>query len=213
MITPLQQDARRYLRSWVTIAAAWAIVTAVVLVWSIGARDTSPAADLSTAPRAPQPVTVTAQPTAPPPTLGGPAPTRWPPVPTGTPATFGNVGAAYGAMYRCVNGQPRPGITVDCSQAPMCDAADSLPWQVISEEGRLIEDACVSGRQFTSALSASCETARTATGYVDGRCALQLLPGDGRAADEGGYQMVVLTIACAQSGQGTDLPASCIGKP
>lgn len=88
MITPVQQDARRYLRRWVTIAAAWAIATVVVLVWSIGDYGSGTTSTLATtAPAAPQPVTVTAQPAATPaPTFGDPAPTRWPPPPSNAAA-------------------------------------------------------------------------------------------------------------------------------
>lgn len=76
--TPQQDDARRYLRRWVAIAAAWAIATALLLVWSIGGRDSSPVAEPGPTRVAPQPHTVTAQPSAPAPTFGDPAPTRWP---------------------------------------------------------------------------------------------------------------------------------------
>lgn len=116
MITPLQQDARRYLRSWVTIAAAWVIATAVVVVWSIGGHSSSPPADpatLSAPSGPPQPVTVTAQPTAPVPTFGDPAPTRWPPPPSNAaaaPIWMGITGTGPDGTLLIDQGSPKLGV-------------------------------------------------------------------------------------------------------
>ena len=115
MITPLQQDARRYLLRWVVIAAAWAIATVVVLVWSLGGRDTSPAEDVATSPSAPQPVTVTAQPQAPVPTFGDPAPTRWPPAPApsnaaASPIWMGITGTGLNRTLLIDQGSPKLGV-------------------------------------------------------------------------------------------------------
>mgnify|MGYP001567883530 CR=1 FL=1 len=120
MITPLQQDARRYLRRWVIIAASWAIATAVVLVWSIG-DSRSPTADRASTPAAPQPVTVTAQPAAPVPTFGDPAPTRWPPAPStaaATPIWMGITGTGLNRTLLIDQGSPKLGVPA----GKACDA-------------------------------------------------------------------------------------------
>lgn len=121
MITPLQQDARRYLRSWVTIAAAWAITTAGVVVWSIGGGSSSPTADTASTPAAPQPVTVTAQPAAPVPTFGDPAPTRWPPAPSNaaaSPIWMGITGTGLNRTLLIDQGSPKLGVPA----GKACDA-------------------------------------------------------------------------------------------
>lgn len=125
MITPLEQDARRYLRRWVAIAAAWAIATAAVLVWSLSGRDATPPADVATTPRAPQPVTVTSQPQAPAPTFGDPAPTRWPPAPTNTnanaaatPIWMGIKGTGLNRTLLIDQGSPKLGVPA----GKACDA-------------------------------------------------------------------------------------------
>lgn len=121
MITPLQQDARRYLRSWVTIAAAWAITTAVVVVWSIGGDSSGPTADTASAPAAPQPVTVTAQPTAPVPAFGDPAPTRWPPPASNaaaSPIWMGITGTGLNRTILIDQGSPKLGVPA----GKACDA-------------------------------------------------------------------------------------------
>lgn len=121
MITPLQQDARRYLRSWVTIAAAWAITTTGVVVWSIGGDSSSPTADTASTPAAPQPVTVTAQPTAPVPTFGDPAPTRWPPPASNaaaSPIWMGITGTGLNRTLLIDQGAPKLGVPAGTA----CDA-------------------------------------------------------------------------------------------
>lgn len=86
-MTPhVQQDARRYLWRWVTIAAAWALATILVVGWSIIGRHSGPAIDATTMPTLPQPATVTALPTLPAPTFGDPQPTRWPPTSSPPPS-------------------------------------------------------------------------------------------------------------------------------
>lgn len=123
MITPLQQDARRYLRSWVTIAAAWAITTTGIVAWSIVGDSSSPTADTASTPAAPQPVTVTAQPTAPVPTFGDPAPTRWPPAPApsnaaASPIWMGITGTGLNRTLLIDQGSPKLGVPA----GKACDA-------------------------------------------------------------------------------------------
>lgn len=203
MITPLQQDARRYLRSWVAIVAAWAIATAVVVVWSIGG-DSSPTADRASTPAAPQPVTVTAQPTAPVPTFGDPAPTRWPPAPApsnaaASPIWMGIAGTGLNRTLLIDQGSPKLGV-------PAGKACDARAEQANTGGGVYVAliDSTAWAFCFSSAdaeqIKQACSAAPNSAG--GGLCALV-------AVGDGYYRAGTFTPDCLPS---TADPAAVAGR-
>lgn len=222
-LTPLQEDARRYLSRWVAIAAAWTVATSGVLLWSATAGSsgdgrTSIAQESSPpiTPTAPTPHTVTALP-APGeqlPLNTDPEPTRWPPpstrATTSLPAASASETPQFVSVQRLQSGVLTVGGTADELYA--CGTQDTAYPRIIQRVGEttpqvwrsycfasngalLVDTACAEARQL----------------WGTGTCVLYRR-GEWK---QDSYSVAVLLDSCSSTALsvGAQVPENCVGRP
>ena len=221
-LSPLQEDARRYLNRWVAIAAAWAVPTALLLVWSAagnsGDGSTSIARESSRSTitsAAPTPHTVTVLP-APGelPMNTDPEPTRWPPpstsATTSLPAAPENETPQFVSVERLQQGVLTVGGTADELYA--CGTQDTAYPRIIQRIG---ESAPLVWRSYCFAsngavlVDAACAQARQLWGA--GECVLYRRGG----WQNDSYSVAVLLDNCssARLSVGATVSENCVGRP
>lgn len=222
-LSPLQEDARRYLSRWIAIAATWTVATAVLLLWS--ASGSSGDGDASTIAREPSRSSVTPVVPTPPtvtvlpapgelPLNSDPEPTRWPPPSTkatnSLPTAPENETPQFVSVQRLQQGVVTVGGTADEIYA--CGTQDTAYPRIIQRVGEatpLVWRSYCFASSDTQLVDAACVEARQLWGA--GTC---ILYRRGEWQNDS-YSVAVLFDSCAATrlSVGAQVSENCVGRP